>query len=1294
MRKIFTLLTLLLFSLLSYAQIDDEFWFVAPDIAQSHGDRPIWMRISTMEDEANITLRMPANLAFGPIIQNIPANTTFSIDLTPWIDIIENTPADQVLDRGLLLTSDNDVTAYYECAHTNNPGIFSMKGKNAVGTEFFIVSQDDYHNQVGQESFEIVATEDNTTISITPSDDIIGHDAGDTFIITLNKGETYSCRAVHTSAEHTLNGSYITSDKPIAVTWQDDSIYQGGAYDIVCDQIIPTNILGMEYIAIRGWANTNERIYVCGTKANTDIFINGGATPAATIQPGELFKYQLPGTDNTVYLDASEPVHMMHLSGFNNELGASILPQDSCTGSEQIGFNRTNNNNFALLLLTRNGNEGSFILNGSGAIITAADFTVVPGTSDTWVYARKQLSTGEVPVGPNLIQNTLGKFHLGIVHQTGASAEYGYFSDFSSLYLGADASMCPGDSIILDGGSNMTTYEWYQLLGGVWTQVGSNRYYTVLDSGYFSCVVNGNFCTLMDTIQVSIYPNATVDLGPDTNICEGTSLTLNPGSFVSYEWSDGSTSPTITVGDEGEYWVEVINNNDCIARDTMFLSIDSIPLIPDTILGGADPLCQGSTWLYEVDSVSYATSYAWTLPSGAIGASDSSSILVDFGTASGMSILAVHGVNECGSGPDTIRSFFIETLPDTPVPINGPDTVCQLEAPGIFSINAIPNATSYGWSFPPGVILESGAGTNSVTASYPFGSESGLVAAWGINMCGEGDKTYKELIINPYPEPSGPITGPDTVCQGAAGITYSIDSIPGASKYIWELPASTSVTGSDSSRSIVLTWDSTAVNDTLMVRGWSSCGIGERDTLLITVNPLPEPAGTIGGLDTVCQGATNITYSIDPVAHASSYVWDFPTGAAIISGAGTNQVEVSFSRDAVGGVITAQGYNDTCGLGAASSLLLVVNPLPDDAGMITGMDTVCQNQSGVLYSVPEIAHAFDYHWNYTGNHVTITNNGHEALLDFSPHATSGTLTVYASNNCGDGIVSPGFPIYTRPCPVVSFTLYPDVTTREAQPILLRGGIPLGGTYSGTAVASGWFTPSLVPYGNDTVVITYNSDNQHGCYNEATDTIILRQLPSPFTCGDTLLDVRDSIRYPTVLLGTQCWMASNLNYGNVIASAQPQRDNLVPEKYCYEDNPALCALGSVLYQWDELMQYRDEESIQGLCPPGWHLPTETEWTVLFNQFINNGFAGNALKYNGYSGFNAFMTGIGFHTNQWKYPVDDPVLRSTIFWSSTSHGTRKAWAHGMNEVAADDEYTPSVSFYPAFRFNAFPVRCIKD
>ncbi|NQV03384.1 MAG: hypothetical protein HQ542_12110, partial [Bacteroidia bacterium] len=180
----------------------------------------------------------------------------------------------------------------------------------------------------------------------------------------------------------------------------------------------------------------------------------------------------------------------------------------------------------------------------------------------------------------------------------------------------------------------------------------------------------------------------------------------------------------------------------------------------------------------------------------------------------------------------------------------------------------------------------------------------------------------------------------------------------------------------------------------------------------------------------------------------------------------------------------------------------------------------------------------------------------------------------------------------------------------------------------------------------------------------------------------------------VQIGSQCWMAANLNYGTQIPGNQSQRDNCINEKYCYNNDPALCALGSALYQWDEVMTYQSAEGLQGLCPPGWHIPTETEWTTLFNQFINNGFAGSALKASGYSGFNALLAGFQGFNMIWKYGPSDPILRSTLFWSSTSRGPNKAWAHGINEVAADIEYTPSASYYPSFRNNAFAVRCIRD
>jgi len=167
-------------------------------------------------------------------------------------------------------------------------------------------------------------------------------------------------------------------------------------------------------------------------------------------------------------------------------------------------------------------------------------------------------------------------------------------------------------------------------------------------------------------------------------------------------------------------------------------------------------------------------------------------------------------------------------------------------------------------------------------------------------------------------------------------------------------------------------------------------------------------------------------------------------------------------------------------------------------------------------------------------------------------------------------------------------------------------------------------------------------------------------------------------------------ASNLNHGTMISGNSPQRDNCIPEKYCFNDIPELCALSSVpcalcsaLYKWDEVMTYTDSEETQGLCPPAWHVPSESDWNQLFAYYQNNAFAGAPLKSTGYSGFNALLSGVNHLNSQWDFNDF-----ATFFWSSTPYGPYKAWAHGMNE------YNYSVSFYPAFRANAFSVRCLRD
>jgi len=156
----------------------------------------------------------------------------------------------------------------------------------------------------------------------------------------------------------------------------------------------------------------------------------------------------------------------------------------------------------------------------------------------------------------------------------------------------------------------------------------------------------------------------------------------------------------------------------------------------------------------------------------------------------------------------------------------------------------------------------------------------------------------------------------------------------------------------------------------------------------------------------------------------------------------------------------------------------------------------------------------------------------------------------------------------------------------------------GGVFSDSTSATSWF------YGipDSTYTLVWTISTQCG---SSSDTVVIG-FAAPqvsFTCGDTLTDTRDGQQYPTVQIGTQCWMAKNLNVGTMVnsvntgSSHSDVSNNGVIEKYCYDNDPANCAVYGGLYDWNEAMGYVTTAGTQGICPPDWHLPTDAEWCTL-------------------------------------------------------------------------------------------------
>ena len=346
------------------------------------------------------------------------------------------------------------------------------------------------------------------------------------------------------------------------------------------------------------------------------------------------------------------------------------------------------------------------------------------------------------------------------------------------------------------------------------------------------------------------------------------------------------------------------------------LTLTKVTSTPSVLTGNFRAVCAGSTQTYSTTAVTGATSYVWTVPTGAVinGASNGTSISVTFPSPFTSGVVSVKSATACYTS--SAKSLTVYAFPGTPTSITGPLTgVCSGSTQTYTCTASTTGATGYNWTVPAGANILTGATTNSITVQFPTPFISGTVSVKAYNTCGES--AAKSVTVRSVLSQPGSITGTSTNLCGGGSYTYTIAAVTGATGYFWSVPTGWTIsanTGTSITVSIPTTTFSTA---TLSVAAQNDCGNGTVRTL--TLSALPATPTAIAGSNSVCPSASGLVYST-PAVSGVSYTWTVPTGASITAGQGTSSIEVTWGT--VAGSVTVKAKN-ACGTNNTAKTLAV-----------------------------------------------------------------------------------------------------------------------------------------------------------------------------------------------------------------------------------------------------------------------------------------------------------------------------------------------------------------------------------
>jgi hypothetical protein len=292
-------------------------------------------------------------------------------------------------------------------------------------------------------------------------------------------------------------------------------------------------------------------------------------------------------------------------------------------------------------------------------------------------------------------------------------------------------------------------------------------------------------------------------------------------------WTFSWTAPAAGTGQVTFYGAFAKGKPGPVRLSTLTVNEASVsPPSPAGPISGPSSVCKNNSYNYSVGTIAGATTYVWSVPTGAtiVSGQGTMNISVNFGASANSGNVSVYGSNAGGNGAPSNLAVTVNTVPAQPSSITGEPMPCEGSSQA-YSVTNV-SGVSYNWIVPAGSTITSGQGTNSILVT--IGNTSGIIEVVPSNSCGNGSGRSISISVDFAPGQAVQPMGPDVVdLSMVTESNYLTEGTGNADSYLWEISPASAGTITGTSTTATVSWNAVFLGMAeIRVKAINSCGEG------------------------------------------------------------------------------------------------------------------------------------------------------------------------------------------------------------------------------------------------------------------------------------------------------------------------------------------------------------------------------------------------------------------------------------------------------------------------------------